>query len=78
MKFEVTRSSNCPEPYEAPCEGAVLETVGDGWPRWYIELHTLEELVAFKDLVGTELIIKDAAYHSGEMPCIEIYDDYRE
>jgi hypothetical protein len=44
---------------------------------WYINFNTLEELIEFKNEVGTELILSDSIYEKS-VSSIEIYDDYRE
>lgn len=69
MKFTVTRTSQWDN--EKPCERAKFDEV-DIWgdKRWYIEINTIEELMAFKREVGVPIIIGSDS--------IEIYDGYRE
>lgn len=70
MKFIVTRTSQWDN--EKPCENAKLDNEVNLWgdKQWYIEINTIEELMAFKREVGVPIIIRDNS--------IEIYDDYRE
>ena len=70
MKFIVTRTSQWGD--EKPCENAKLDDEVNVWgnKRWYIEINTLAELMAFKQEVGVPIIIGNNS--------IEIYDDYRE
>jgi len=68
MKFEIIRaSSTWPRAETAPCEGANQEgDIGD----WYIEISSLEDLLALSKKVGSDLIVNDRQ--------IWIYDDYME
>lgn len=70
MKFIVTRTSQWDD--EKPCENAKLDNEVDlfGNKQWYIEINTIEELMAFKREVGVSIIIGSNS--------IEIYDGYRE
>lgn len=45
--------------------------------EWGIEINSLEELMAFQEVVGTELVLS-TSWIDNKTPCIEIYDDYRE
>lgn len=67
MKFIVTRTSQWDD--EKPCENAKLNNEVNLWDdkQWYIEINTIEELMAFKREVGVPIIIRDNS--------IEIYDD---
>ncbi len=86
MRFAVSRSSN--RGSSQPVDGAVWdyfprvpETVVHSKKGWFIEIGSLEELMAFMHEHG-KLII--SARDPGdvvkgiEFPFIEIYDDYRE
>lgn len=42
----------------------------------FIEIADLEELIAFADKCGTDLVVITGA--DGEPPTLEIYDTYRE
>lgn len=44
---------------------------------WGLEINSIEELMAFKEAVGAELVIS-TSYTDWTFPKIEIYDDYRE
>lgn len=70
MKFIVTRTSQWDN--EKPCENAKLDNEVNLWgdKQWYIEINTIEELMAFKQEVGFAIIIGNNS--------IEIYDGYRE
>lgn len=45
--------------------------------EWGIEINSPEELMAFQEVVGTELVLS-TSWIDNKTPCIEIYDDYRE
>jgi hypothetical protein len=66
MKFRISRTSEGRGQQPKPCKNATLE--GD---KWYIELNTLDELVALAKEVDEEIII-------GKDNDLEIYNDYRE
>ena len=70
MKFIVTRTSQWDN--EKPCKNAKLDYEVNLWgdKQWYIEINTIEELMAFKREVGVPIIIGSNS--------IEIYDGYRE
>lgn len=85
MKCIVMRSSQWAyHRDEPPCEGATLGTFtkiehGKEYPdtpAWFIEINTLEELIAFADKYG-DLVLTHHAYNEKER-LLEIYDDYRE
>ena len=57
-------------------DGYITRDLGE-WDSWGIEINTLEELMAFKERVGEELVI-GRSWNNPEFPMIEIYDDYRE
>lgn len=77
MKFRIRRTSSyCAN--EQPCEGAELVKEDDEKKIWHIEINSLEELLALSDREREQLIVWNGGEFSGEMPQIEIYDDYRE
>jgi hypothetical protein len=65
VKFRIYRTSFYCAPAE-PCEEAFQES-----GLWFVEIATLEELIAFSAKHG------DLVFHA-EGDTIEIYDDYRE
>lgn len=70
MRFRVSRTSFAGD--KAPCPAAVKvdgEDVGD----WFIEIETLDDLVAFAAAQGLVIVSAD----NGD-PRLEIYDYYRE
>lgn len=76
MKFEVKRASHSwPLTDKPPCEGAVK----DG-EEWFIEIPTLEDLMAFEDLHGSIVISKsvDMMLGRNDVRSILIYDNYIE
>lgn len=80
MLFQVTRTSHWSD--EKPCEDCFpikLKLNSEDVYRdcWGIELNTIEELMKFKDSVDEALILR-TSYVDDNIPCIEIYDDYRE
>lgn len=66
MRFEIDRASApvIPRPSQRPVEGAVL----DG-ENWFIEIGTLDELMALIAKEGTVILRDDG---------LTIYDDYVE
>jgi hypothetical protein len=44
---------------------------------WIIEINSIEELLSVLKKCNHDIIISPKAYNS-EMPCLEIYDDWRE
>lgn len=54
----------------APCPDAWRDDVSPKETAWWVELNSLEELMAFSARYGA-LVVDDG-------PSIEIYDDYRE
>ena len=82
MKFRIKRTSNWGGE-EKPCEkaygGKHLGGRADDVRVWYIDINTLDELIALRDEVENELIVGTANEKElNDMPEIEIYDDYRE
>lgn len=45
---------------------------------WTIEINTLEDLLAFSKECGNDLVLSPTHWLAKGMPCIEIYDGYRE
>ncbi len=66
MIFELDATSGLKD--RRPCEKAFRKTIGKE-QRWFVELHSLEELISLRKEVGDKLIV-DSLH-------IEIYDDYR-
>ena len=82
MKFRIKRTSNW-DGEEKPCEkaygGEHLGGRADDVRVWYIDINTLDELIALRNEVENELIIGTTwEKELNGMPEIEIYDDYRE
>ena len=71
MRFFVTRTSS-PLEY-SPCENAYRGSKPLEKNDWFVNINTLEELIAFKNIHG-KIILDDFVSD----PSIEIYDDYRE
>lgn len=90
MRFVLKQTSAKGDHYPAimPVPGFTIGElpVEDGKHYCWVELSSLEELVRFADETGWCLIISSitgSGYSKNrlswhEMPCIEIYDDYRE
>ena len=78
MKFMIERTS-CYCGSEPPCEGASFFSHDDKWneTKWSIEINSLEELIALAEKEG-EVIVSAPCPEKNDLPCIEIYDTYRE
>ena len=72
---------------ERPCDEAKPWLNKEGQPvvdddgeimTWYVEIDTLEELMAFIEKHENRVIIVAKCYYNEGLPGIEIYDDYRE
>jgi hypothetical protein len=77
MKFLVSRASQGAVSKGPPCKGAVRGSESRAWPgefQWFMELSTLEELVAFLDETGGALGLF-APEPGEEAPMIQIFDD---
>ncbi len=76
MKFHICRTSACSN-IESPCKEAVRN---DKDKNWYIEISTLEELLALVDKCGETIILQASFEKTDEpyIPQLEIYDDYKE
>lgn len=57
--------------------GCITREFPDSQPGWFIKLNSLEELMAFIDGVGHEVVIGYSMWNLN-VPSIEIYDTYRE
>jgi hypothetical protein len=77
MRFLVHRTSQGVVSRTPPCRGAVRGPEAAAWPGeypWYIELNSLEELLAFLDENGGACGLFSPE-EGEESPVIEIYDD---
>jgi hypothetical protein len=77
MRFLVTRSSEGAVSKDTPCPGAVRGPEAAAWPgeyHWFVELNSLDELVAFlnKNGGGLGLFVPE---EGEDLPVIEIFDD---
>ncbi len=80
MKFQVTRASEGAVSKKPPCAGAVRGPESPAWPgeyTWFVELATLEELLAFLTATGGALGLYSPE-EDEEHPVIEIFDDDEE
>jgi hypothetical protein len=77
MKFLVSRASQGDASKRPPCQGAIRGPEATAWPgeyQWYIELDTLDGLLAFLEQTGGALGL--FAPEEGEpFPVIEIFDE---
>lgn len=85
-RFVVRRSSTRFDPDTPPCPEATLAP-GESWwrgkrgkdyERWFIEIDTLDELMAFTAHHNGSVVVETDCYDWPGQPSIEIYDDYRE
>ena len=75
MKFIVIRTSDrYIEDEISPCENSVFDKEEKAW---IIEINSIEELLSVLKKCNHDIIISQKAYNS-ELPCLEIYDDWRE
>ncbi|HYT95353.1 MAG TPA: hypothetical protein VEL76_41930 [Gemmataceae bacterium] len=77
MRFLLTRASQGAVSKDPPCRGAVRGSESKAWPGehlWFIDLGTLEDLVAFLHNNGGALGLF-APEEDEEYPTIEIFDD---
>ena len=80
MKFLVTRASQGAVSSEPPCRGAVRGPEAAAWPgeyQWFIELATLDDLLAFLHATGGGLGLF-AAEEGEDFTTIEIFDEDEE
>jgi hypothetical protein len=77
MRFQVSRNSQGAVSKYPPCAGAVRGPEAPAWPgeyQWFIELNSLEELLAFLEANGGGLGLWSP--EEGEtLPEIEIFDE---
>ena len=77
MKFRIYRTSDWVR-NDAPCVDATLDsTTPHGEKNWAIEITDLDALLKLCGAEG-EVIVKSPCPYTDNLPCIEIYDDYRE
>lgn len=82
MRFKIERTSlytnkpPCEEAYTLPDEDEYLP----GFSKYYVDINTIEELLAFTDKYGRVVIDSQPSQvmKSQPNPTIEIYDTYRE
>ena len=77
MKFLVSRTSQGAVSKKPPCLGAVRGPESKAWPGeypWFIELASLDDLIAFLDANGGGLGLFTPEGDE-ECPMIEIFDD---
>jgi hypothetical protein len=80
MKFLVSRASEGAVSKHPPCKGAVRGEESAAWPgeyQWFIEVETLEKLVALLAQVGGGLGLFSPE-EGEDYPVIEIFDDDEE
>jgi hypothetical protein len=80
MKFLVSRASQGAVSRERPCDGAVRGPESAAFPgehQWFLEVASLEELLALLDRVGGGLGLF-APEEGEEHPVIEIFDEDEE
>jgi hypothetical protein len=80
MKFMVSRTTQGAVSQDPPCRGAVRGPDSRAWPgeyQWFIELGTLEELMAFLRETGGGLGVF-LPEEDEEHPVIEIFDEDQE
>lgn len=77
MKFLITRASQGAVSKGTPCHGAVRGPESPAWPgeyEWFVEVKTLEELLALLNETGGALGLF-APEEGEEHPALEIFDD---
>ena len=77
MKFQVSRASQGSVSRDPPCRGAVRGPEARAWPgeyQWFVEVNTLEELMAFLDENGGALGLF-APEEGDAYPAVEIFDE---
>jgi hypothetical protein len=80
MKFLVIRSSQGPVSKTRPCQRAIRGPEAKAWPgeyQWFVELGSLEELIAFLNDNGGALGLFRPE-EGEECPVIEIFDEDQE
>lgn len=74
MKFQVVRTSQWLSEKKSPCQEAIYDKEKE---MWIIEFNTLNDLLSFTKENG-DYIVLSTPTEDGEIPTVEIYDDYRE
>jgi hypothetical protein len=77
MRFLVSRSSAGAVSRQPPCEGAIRGPEAAAWPgeyQWFVEVNTLEDLVALLEKSGGGLGLFSPE-EGEDHPVIEIFDD---
>jgi hypothetical protein len=77
MKFLISRASQGPASRQPPCRRAVRGPEAAAWPgeyQWFVDLNTLEELLAFLEDNGGAVGLFTAE-EGEDYPVIEIFDD---
>lgn len=73
MKFNITKTSDY-DLKESPYSGSVLVRDEEwGFRAWEIEIDSIEKLLS----IAKECRVV-VGFDDNTLPCIEIYDDYRE
>jgi hypothetical protein len=77
MRFQISRASQGPVAPQPPCRGAVRGPEASAWPgeyTWYLELASLDELLAFLKANGGGLGL--FVPEEGETdPALELFDE---
>jgi hypothetical protein len=77
MRFLVSRASEGAVSKAPPCKKAVRGPEATAWPgeyQWFVELNTLEELLAFLEETGGGFGLFSPE-EGEEYPAIEVFDD---
>ena len=77
MRFLICRGSEGAVSSDRPCPGAVRGPESAAWPgeyEWYVDLNSLEELLAFLDRNGGALGLYSPEEDESH-PVIELFDD---
>jgi hypothetical protein len=80
VRFQVSRSSQGAVSKDPPCQGAIRGPESPAWPgeyEWYVELGSLEELVALLNESGGGLGLFAPEEDEG-YPAIEVFDEDEE
>ena len=80
MKFQVSRASEGAVSKHPPCKGAVRGPESAAWPgeyQWFLEVESLERLVALLDELGGGLGLFSPE-EGEDHPIIEIFDEDEE
>jgi hypothetical protein len=77
MRFLVSKASEGAVSKNPPCKGAIRGPEAPAWPgeyEWFVELDTLEQLLAFLHETGGGLGLFTPE-EGEDHPAIEIFDD---